>query len=308
VGCDLVMSNLLRLSRQHGLRVVATVAHSSTDYQQAARELVQHYDLLLINGEGTFHHDQPKAVAMARAAQSARQHGKLVVLLNTVWQDNSVLNRYLPMFDLIYCRESRSQAAVQAGGHAASVVPDLVFATDRRLIDPAVGGGRGTVVIDSVDRETTLRWARLALCRRYALMTMHEVNYRRLRRRPWLRGGIRLLSGVPIEMLEGDFARQLGRFQQVVSGRFHGCCLALLRDLPVLGIPSNTHKTEGLFEDAGIGAAGLVPRRGCTDLRRRFQLVRSRWPSVQAYVHRAGNDIAAMFAEIGHRAAERRAA
>lgn len=307
VGCDLVMKNLLRLSSQHGLRVMATVTNSATDDEDVVRERDNDYDLLLINGEGTFHHDLPKAHAICRAARHSSKRGKFVVLLNTVWQENVDLNQYLPFFDLIFCRESKSRAEILAQNQSAEAVPDLVFATDLKVASSHKEPSRGTVVIDSVDRKTTLRWARQALFRRYAFFTMHEVNYQRLRRRPLLYSGIRALSGVPVGKLDSDFAAQLGRFERVISGRFHGCCLAFLRGLPVLGLPSNTHKIEGLFDDVGVGPTGLIPVRGPADLDQRFRFVQSRLGSVRRYVRQARSEIDQMFGRIQHCVHERKA-
>lgn len=307
VGCDLVMKNLLRLSSQHGLKVVATVTNSSSDDGVFVRARDNSYDLLLINGEGTLHHDRPKALAICHAARHASKRGKVVVLLNTVWQENDVLNRYLPFFDLIFCRESKSLAAILAQNHSAEVVPDLVFATDLRFSGRFEEPGRGTVVIDSVDRNTTLRWARRALLRRFAFLTMHDVNYQRLRRRPLLWAGIRALSGVPVGELNSGFAEQLGRFGQVISGRFHGCCLAFLLGLPVLGLSSNTHKIEGLFADVGIGPAGIIPLRGPAAIEQRFRFVQSRLSNVRAYVREARSDIDQMFEKIQHCAFDKKA-
>jgi hypothetical protein len=38
----------------------------------------------------------------------------------------------------------------------------------------------------------------------------------------------------------------------LVTGRFHGVCLALALEIPVLAIASNSHKVQGLLEDVGL--------------------------------------------------------
>lgn len=43
----------------------------------------------------------------------------------------------------------------------------------------------------------------------------------------------------------------IGRAREMVTGRFHGACLALLWGMPFSAYPSNTHKTLGMMTDAG---------------------------------------------------------
>lgn len=299
IGCELVMQNLLRMCGRAGLKPIGTVLNSARDDEAIVLALASEFELLLVNGEGTMHHDRPKARSLCAAASAAARLGKKVVLLNTVWQANQELNKHLRDFDLVFCRESRSQAELAIAGSTATVVPDLVFATDA----PTVSGdanrrARGAVVIDSVDRATTLTWAWRALRQRAAMMTMHEGHCRLLQRRPWLHWGIRMRSQKPIECLNAGWASQLRRFERVISGRYHGCCLAMLLGIPTIGIPSNTHKIEGLFADAGLGEAGIWQAQDSAALQQQFATVASRRDCVAEYVARAKGSIAAMFERI----------
>jgi polysaccharide pyruvyl transferase WcaK-like protein len=299
IGCVLVMENLLRLCGKNGLAVVGTVSHSVNDDQAEVLRRADDFDLLLVNGEGTLHHDRPKALELCRAASQAAMLGKKVVLLNTVWQDNHELNRHLRSFDLIFCRESRSQAAIQAAGRRPQVVPDLVFATE--IVSKNVETrrtARATAIIDSVDRQTTLTWAWRALRQGHGFLPMHEGHCRLLQRRPWLNLGIGARSGFAVKRLGIDWANQLCRFDRVISGRYHGCCLAMLLGKPVLGIPSNTQKNQALFEDAGLGEESLLYSGAPLDLERRFHVAISKTDKVHAYVRQAKHKIASMFDQI----------
>ena len=100
LGCKLVVKNILEQCDHVGIDVVDTVAHSAEDDEWIARNRAEDYDLLLINGEGTMHHDRPKAVSLMRSAVAASQRGKTVALINTVWQQNRLLNQMLPSIDL----------------------------------------------------------------------------------------------------------------------------------------------------------------------------------------------------------------
>lgn len=51
---------------------------------------------------------------------------------------------------------------------------------------------------------------------------------------------------------------QLAGAELVVTGRFHGVCLAIPARRPFLALASNTHKVEGLLADAQPSPAGRL--------------------------------------------------
>lgn len=312
IGCQLVMRNLLEQCSRRGIDVVASLPNSQLDDLPFVKAHLHEFELLIVNGEGTLHHDCPKALSLCRAAQYADAQGKKAVLINTVWQDNDQLHRFLPSFQLVAARESRSQAAIARVGPPARLVPDLVFATSPptsfspRATKATVN--HATVVIDSVDRKTTLRWAWRAVIRGYGMFVMHPTNYERLARRPLLMRALARRSGVPLQIIGDNFVGQLGFFSRVISGRFHGCCLAMLVGIPVLGLASNTHKIEGLFHDAGLGDPAIVKRGTRREVANRFQRVERQQDKVQRYVATAREQIEELFDDIARIASGERAA
>ena len=46
--------------------------------------------------------------------------------------------------------------------------------------------------------------------------------------------------------------QDLRRYGLMLSGRFHGLCIAMMLGIPCLAVPSNTHKTESMLTDIGI--------------------------------------------------------
>jgi hypothetical protein len=307
VGCRLVVGNTLRQCDRAGLEVVGSVPHSATDDERQARVRAEQYDILLINGEGTMHHDQPKALALGGAAVAASRLGKCVVLFNTVWQANHRLNHYLAHFDLVFCRESLSWRELAAAGRRSHIVPDMVFATEFTSAGSPQYPGR-TVLVDSVSREQTLQWAWRALLWKWALFPMHDANYFRLRRRPWLSLGLRLRSGCALRKPDDTFLQSLSQFACAVSGRFHGVCLAFVAGLPVVGIASNTHKIQGLFRDAGLDERAMVTAAEAHEISARLAYVRSQMPSVAKYVAAAPRRISQMFGAIRAACQEKAAA
>lgn len=100
-------------------------------------------DLVIINGEGTMHHDRPGAIALTKAGPFAHHMGAPVVLINTVWEDNVRANKLLPCCSLVFARESHSVMAILKSGFYAGIVPDLVLTccSDHLFQNPARNHG-----------------------------------------------------------------------------------------------------------------------------------------------------------------------
>jgi polysaccharide pyruvyl transferase WcaK-like protein len=84
----------------------------------------------------------------------------------------------------------------------------------------------------------------------------------------------------------------------------------MLRDIPVLGIASNTHKIEGLMQDAGVGPAGIISANhlSITQLQNQWRETRERRGEVQRYVQNAKIAIQSMFDTIANTTAAKVAA
>lgn len=60
------------------------------------------------------------------------------------------------------------------------------------------------------------------------------------------------LPDVGINPYEDDFLNTIQNCHSICSGRFHGCCLAMMMNKPFSAYATNTHKTIGLLKDAGL--------------------------------------------------------
>ncbi len=313
VGCRLVVETLERECARAGIQIVATAAASCRDDTAFVEQTWNSLDLVLINGEGTMHDDQPRALSLAGAGRWAAEHGKPVVLLNTVWQNNRRLNLLLPRLDAIFCRESRSAADVSRAGFAAEVVPDLVFASGTETLPTGPTRRRGVAVLDSVLPRVSRVLARRACWRRHSFLPMSKTTYADIRKRRLLSWALRARCPGGLQPPEDDFLARLAAHEAAISGRFHGVCLCLLTQTPVAAIASNTHKIEGLFCDAGLDA-GLVVRLDdrlklppLADLSHRIEQLQNELGLVQRYVAEAPRRISEMFRRIRALAARRRA-
>lgn len=257
-GCVLVMRQLLNGCRGVGIIPVAQLP-VGRGFSRSVQEKLPECDLVIINGEGTLHHDGRAALALAAAGVLAHNAGKPLALINTVWQQNDSCNELLGCASLVYTRESRSARQLREAGCAAEVVPDLLLSCHSKDLFIAPVGPGPVVVLDDVRWETALILARYARERGLPFLRMTESPSSPKALLQWgrlcLAGGFGPRLG--IEAVQSIMDASL-----VVTGRFHGVCLAILAQRPIVALQSNTHKIEGLFEDAGLGECAVLVEQG----------------------------------------------
>lgn len=277
-GCERVMGAIEALVARHGMQVTGSCpAHA--DWRQEPRFLqaLESARLVIVNGEGTLHHDRPAARRLLEIGAHARAAGVPAVLVNAGWEANGpALLAMLRDFALVSLRDSASAEAVRAGGQSCRVVPDLslygpapqagaparervVFtdsvdrfkAVDLERCRREVGGDTLSIIFPPPGAAGYLRFLRQGFAARDALTPAQLLRIVRLRHR---------LCRNSFTRTE-PFLSALGRYRLLVSGRFHACTLALITGTPFVSVPSNTGKIGTLVADAG-----LAPWRASTTL------------------------------------------
>jgi len=271
-GCERVMRAIHALLERHGMHAEGTCP-SHRDWRQDATFLqaLDRARLVIVNGEGSIHHDRPAGRNLLEIGAYARARGIPAVLVNAGWEANGPeLLRMLDHFSLVSVRDSASAQAVRAGGTSCRVVPDL------SLYAPTPPGAalearQRIGFTDSVDRfkaialeecrrqvrgETVsiifpppgtagyLRFVRQGFAARDAMSPRVLLRIVRLRHRLCRNSFARTDS----------FLSALARYRLLVSGRFHACTLALLTSTPFLSVPSNTSKIATLVVDADLAS------------------------------------------------------
>lgn len=266
-GCWRVMRTLEAQLARVGLGVVARApAHADWRKDPAIGEAISKAALVVVNGEGTIHHDRPAGEALLAAGAAARAAGVPSALINASWDANGpTYTRALADFTLVSARETRSAAQIGAAGLTARVVPDLsLFGA---VSPPAARAGVGFT--DSVLRQVALdleaarkRLGGIALPIHFNvpglkgdLQNLRDgVAKRDLADPVFLARSIaaRLVWRAAETREEADYMAKVAALALLVTGRFHAATFALAAGTPVLAVESNTHKIGATFEDAGL--------------------------------------------------------
>lgn len=264
-GCTAVMTALERMLEEQGLTVaVRWPAHLDWRADSDFAHALERSHLIVVNGEGTIHHDRPAGRRLLELGRVARAAEIPVALVNTGWEANSPeLTAMLSDFSLVTARDSASAAAMRVDASEVRVVPDLSLCTPSPA-DPPQRQHIGFT--DNVVRKHALD---LELLRRK--IQGHPISiHHRQPKAAFLRAGLSLKQDLaaPLRIVHSLAARHvlwqashddLARFvgdlaglTLLVSGRFHACTLALVAGTPFVAQASNTGKIASFVRDAGL--------------------------------------------------------
>ncbi len=274
-GCFSVMSAISELLSRYGFNVsLYWPAHTDWKGSAAFDNAVSSADVVIVNGEGTIHHDRISGLRLLEIGSYVRSKGTPVALINAGWESNSAhFSELLKDFDLISARDTKSAELMRANGDSVRVVPDLSFWFAQTFygsfnLEEFRGGHVGFT--DSVDRFKSLFlddirgqcggqtvpitycqrgfWAWLRFLRGgvalksdcFRLMTLSRLL--KLRHALWSAGSPDF----------DRFIKKMASFDLIVSGRFHSCTLAIAIGVPLVAIPSNTSKIASVLSDIGV--------------------------------------------------------
>lgn len=111
-GCDLVMSTFKEQLDRVGIEYIGSISMKDKNPKDRRMEKA---DLVIVNGEGSFHHNRRNDIAEVSKYFPS-------ILINTVYEDNNV---DLSSFKYISARESRSAASI-----GCPVIPDIIFSSN----------------------------------------------------------------------------------------------------------------------------------------------------------------------------------
>lgn len=202
-------------------------------HRSMSREVPEDFagaDVVICNGEGTFHHGTPEPAWLMAQLTRARAQGRRAWLVNTVWQDNPI--EWLQIPDVIITRDPWSRRATGT----AYVFPDLCLSSSWHRPRTA-GPFEGEIVVGGpgAGPDSASIWPSLERC------FPHRA---RLQEMPW-QGVIDTLAGCAL----------------YVTGEHHGVYAAACAGVPFVVAPSNSWKIEALLEWSGAHLFTMHPAK-----------------------------------------------
>lgn len=174
---------------------------------------------IIINGEGTMHHNARPAIKMLKYGHEAIKAGHRVELINSVWQ--AMDKKYLDIIKEFHNVEFREVLSHREAEEVGIITPDVSIHYDvpyKKIssTDVCIGG-----FFPSKTAPLKLNWP-------------HKCDRINVFETDW-----------------DDLVNQIRGAKVVVTGRHHEMYAALAARTPVITIPGNTWKNAGFFHTVG---------------------------------------------------------
>lgn len=212
-------------------------------------------DYIVINAEGTIHHDAVGAKALLSFAKFGKELNKKVFIVNGSFYDlNEDLLNILKISDKIFVREKKSFEYLQKKKIESRLIPDCAFLADFKsspdlnyscLYTPGVTFtyGQGNSEERLVE---SLKLHFLIISKKYKnpsflLIDKKEMFFAEL----WVSLGGTILDATSLDI--NLLLERISEFDLVVSGRYHILLFAIMCNVKTIPLTSNTDKIEGLY-------------------------------------------------------------
>lgn len=274
-GCDRVWQSLVMNCATVGIDIFATApAHVDWKENHLFMQAFETADLVIVNGEGTIHHDKQAGDNLLDAGRLARQQGIPAALINCTWESNGPeFKKKLMDFSLISVRETLSEKEIASVNIKPMVVPDLSLEGLNWHNNPRKKIGFG----DSVARHE------LPVLHTLLKATFESVAFPIQYPQEGMAGFwqffrtyihksdllhpkdlARIISNRILQWRNAtrdseEFIRRLSHLSLLISGRFHSICAAMGTGTPFLALESNSHKVRGMLIDAGLISRLILP-------------------------------------------------
>lgn len=273
-GCELVMRQIRLLLAKRGIKVLAT-SDEGTDWRsdKAFLAAAARCDAIIVNGEGTIHHNRPAGRKLLEVTELAEQYRIPAFLINTTYQDNPPeFKQYLDKFSAIFVREGESAKELAELAVPSTVVPDITLSYDYQPYSERRQIGVSDSSITPISKKL------FALCRENDALflpvlrsskydgvfslteRLRDVKFELTKLKLKLTGSEDYLQlrNLYVKKSIKQFFDAVASCHVVVSGRFHVICFCLLTETPFLGIDGNSHKIQSMLNDIGLSPDRII--------------------------------------------------
>lgn len=219
------------------------------------------FDVVIVNAEGSIHHDSKRALALLAQIKTFKDLGKKIIILNATIQDISpeLLRESLIGVDLIHARESYTMKYLNQNGIPNVLSDDLANIFISKSPDYTIkslfneNNGKNCLISQGVlANEKTIKQS-IHIVRKNKMtpyyLSMGDGNEDAVARAVCEEMDVQFISSSSL-LLE-DVCAFLKQFDLVVSGRHHLNLFVLNSGVSLICLPSNTFKVEGTLEFYG---------------------------------------------------------
>jgi len=188
------------------------------------------YDILIVNGEGSMHHNTGPFSIKAEAIRTGFDRGAKVYFLNTVWQMNDGrLDDILPRLATVTVRDIDSRDdMIRRHSFTPKIFPDISL---QAKIEPTPAARQldGRMAITDFHSQAFDGFMRVTDGR------LARATYLDMKRLSW-----------------SEFVNTLSTASLLITGRQHAVMAACKARTPFVALEGNTHKISGFLRLSGI--------------------------------------------------------
>lgn len=218
-GCEKVMEYLHNDIWSCGHEITESV-QGNKDRVGEVDSIIADADAVVVNGEGTMHHDRPVPHQLLFTLKKAKKAGKRTALINTVWQSMTVDDEMKDVLRDTYIsvREVMSHDALLKDGIESDIHLDLSYFVDVPVVD---GLPQKELVIGKFFQQKDYR--------------PEDIPHMDIFHTEW-----------------NDYVNTLRNTDWFVTGRHHELYAACKARCKFAALSGNTWKNEGLMKTAGV--------------------------------------------------------
>ena len=289
-GCELVINNIKKLLLQNNMIVIGTSYCGSSFLSNRALLRKFHMtDIVIVNGEGTLHSSQPRALELMKMVEYIKKTTSVpVILINAFYHNNnSEIIKLTRLFDLIFVRTTKDKSQLCKHNINSRVVPDLTFYnklnTDSKIDYSFISVTDG--YLDSFSKKMQLfakkkkyNFLPIRMDRRIEKFNFKSFFgfakyhlFKKILYPIWI-------CGAKLNYLEESrfyytqdynlYIKKILKSKFLITGRFHATCFALKTLTPFFFVEHgiNTHKAKALLLDVGVKINRLIKYKNLNKL------------------------------------------
>ncbi len=324
-GCSRVMNCIDHYLKDCSSAVAYSAVGDNWQQSEKLKRKIVAADIVIVNGEGTIHHNSSTGLALVKVAQFAKKYGAKSYLINMTYQANdSSYKKYLADFERIFVRESYSKAELTDLGIESEIVPDLTFSVipdnhenlnaDNILITCSVKGHitialeekfslDENVMFSSIFNQNKATMENITVSTRLLNIMKNNTPAQMVKKLiDTVTSRISTIDQInwQTQYTHPEYADFLAQAKIVICGRFHAMTICMNQGTNFLAIESNSHKVSGTLADIGleINRFLVTPNILTKDYVMNFEMTESERQLVKVYADKAKAEISTMFKQI----------